>query len=125
MIDSLLTRIESKDKGMLSLSISKDGKAVYSRAIGYSVKEAAKLSNTQTKYRIGSITKTFTAVLILQLIEENRLSLATNLARYFPSIPNASSITIEQLLRHRSGIHNITDDESYLGYMTKGKLRMS
>ena len=121
LIDSLLTRIESKDKGMLSLSISKDGKAVYSRAIGYSVKEAAKLSNTQTKYRIGSITKTFTAVLILQLIEENRLSLATNLARYFPSIPNASSITIEQLLRHRSGIHNITDDESYLGYMTKGK----
>ncbi len=54
--------------------------------------------------RVGSVTKTFTAVLILQLVEEGKLSLDDRLERWFPEFPNARQITIRTLLNHRSGI---------------------
>jgi len=57
--------------------------------------------------RIGSTTKTFTAVLVLKLVEEGRLSLDDPLAKWFPNIPNAEAITIRDLLNHSSGIPEI------------------
>ena len=54
--------------------------------------------------RVGSVTKTFTAVLILQLVEEGKLKLDDPLDRWFPEFPNARQITIRTLLNHRSGI---------------------
>ncbi len=57
--------------------------------------------------RVGSITKTFTAVLILKLAEEEALSLDDPLARWFPAFPNAGQITVRTLLNHRSGIPEI------------------
>src|SRR5690606_9537400 len=73
-----------------------------------------------TKFRIGSITKMFTATMILQLVEEGKLTMETKLGAYFPSVPNAKEITIEQLLNHHSGLYNITDEE-YLNYYTQPK----
>jgi CubicO group peptidase (beta-lactamase class C family) len=67
----------------------------------------------ETKYRIGSITKTFTAVMIFQLVEEEKLRLTDTLDRFFPQIPNAARITIGQMLAHRSGIRNIEPDGSW------------
>ena len=57
--------------------------------------------------RIGSVTKTFTAVILLQLVEEGKLSLDDPLAKWFPDFPNAKEITIRQMLSHRSGIFEI------------------
>jgi D-alanyl-D-alanine carboxypeptidase len=57
--------------------------------------------------RIGSTTKTFTAVLVLKLVEEGRLSLDDPLSKWFPNIPNAEAITIRDLLNHSSGIPDI------------------
>jgi CubicO group peptidase (beta-lactamase class C family) len=57
--------------------------------------------------RVGSITKSFTAVIILKLVEEGNLSLDDPLSRWFPDFPNAESITIRQLLNHTSGIPEI------------------
>jgi CubicO group peptidase (beta-lactamase class C family) len=65
-----------------------------------------------TRFRISSITKMYTAVMIFQLIEEGKLKLDDTLDKFFPQIPNASSITIAQILSHRSGIPNITPDGS-------------
>jgi CubicO group peptidase (beta-lactamase class C family) len=59
-----------------------------------------------TKYRIGSISKMFTSVLILKAIE--RKSLNQTIESYFPSVENAAKITIGNLLNHRSGIYNFT-----------------
>jgi len=64
--------------------------------------------------RIGSVTKTFTAVVILQLIEEHRLSLDDKLARWFPEFPNADRITVRNLLTHRSGIFNYLESPQVL-----------
>ena len=57
--------------------------------------------------RVGSVTKTFTAVIILKLVEEGNLSLDDPLARWYPDFPNAERITIRQLLNHTSGIPEI------------------
>jgi D-alanyl-D-alanine carboxypeptidase len=57
--------------------------------------------------RVGSVTKTFTAVIILKLVEEGNLSLDDTLSRWYPDFPNAERITIRQLLNHTSGIPEI------------------
>jgi D-alanyl-D-alanine carboxypeptidase len=54
--------------------------------------------------RVGSVTKTFTSVLVLKLVEEGKLSLDDPLIKWFPGVPNAEAITIRQLLNHTSGI---------------------
>jgi CubicO group peptidase (beta-lactamase class C family) len=65
----------------------------------------------------------FTATLLFQLVEEGKLQLTQTLDKFFPSIPNASRITIGNMMNHRSGIHNFTDDPQYHSYMTQPKTR--
>jgi len=115
-MDSLFSRIERNQKGMGSISIFKNGKEVYQNSIGFADVENGIHATKNTKYRIGSITKTFTAVIIMQLIDENKLSSQTRLADHYPEIPNAKKITIEQLLRHRSGLYDFTNSEDYLNW---------
>lgn len=113
-MDSLFLKIEKYDKGMGSISIFKNGKEIYYRAYGYENIEKGIHATKMTKYCIGSLTKSFTATIIMQLVEENKLSLNTKLSEFFPEIPNSQQITIEQLLRHRSGLVNYTDAPSFL-----------
>lgn len=65
--------------------------------------------DAQQPFPVGSITKLFTAVLVLQLASEGRLSLDDPLARYQPQFPNAANITLRQLLNHTSGIWDYTE----------------
>jgi len=114
-LDQLFDRLLEKNKGMGSLTLAKDGNVLYARSFGYSQingTEKTPLTAT-TKYRIGSITKTFTAVMIFQLVEEGKLKLTDTLDKFFPQIPNANRITIAQILHHRSGIHNLEPDGSW------------
>jgi D-alanyl-D-alanine carboxypeptidase len=124
-LDSLMDILAEKNNAMGSLTISRNGVVVYSRAIGYSyISGNEKLPATdQTKYRIGSISKMFTATLIFQLIEDGKLSLTTTVDKFFPQLPNANKITISNLLNHRSGLHNFTDDPEYLTWMTSPKTK--
>jgi D-alanyl-D-alanine carboxypeptidase len=62
-------------------------------------------------FRIASITKAFTAAALLQLIDDKRLRKADSLARWYPRFPNAAKITVDDLLRMRSGIAAPNDDE--------------
>ena len=62
----------------------------------------------------GSVTKQFTSAVILQLQAENKLSVADHLAKYFPGLPRADSITLENLLTHTSGLYNYTRDEVFM-----------
>ncbi|MHC1737933.1 MAG: serine hydrolase domain-containing protein [Ignavibacteriaceae bacterium] len=122
-MDSLFSLIDKNDKGMGSISLFQNGEEVYQKAFGFSDFENNLLADSKTKYRIGSVTKTFTAVIILQMIEENKITLESPLSLFFPQIVNSGKITIEQLLRHRSGIHNFTNDSAYVTYMDKPKIR--
>jgi len=122
-LDQLFDTLARKEKAMGSLTLSKNGDVIYSRAIGYSSisENGKKPSTTLTKYRIGSISKMFTTTMIFQLVEEGKLKLETTLDTWFPTIPNANKITIFNLLNHRSGIHNFTNDPDYQTWMTQPK----
>jgi D-alanyl-D-alanine carboxypeptidase len=114
-LEQFFDRLAEKNKAMGSLVIAKDGRVLYSRAIGYSRINGSekKPLSAATRFRVGSITKMFTAAMILQLSEERKLKLADTLDKFFPQLPNAKKITIAQILAHRSGIHDVTEDRDF------------
>ena len=116
-LDSIFDAKEIDNKFMGTISVFKNNKEIYSRSTGYSDIENNIKSNSKTKYRIGSISKIFTSVLIMQLIEEGKLTLETKLSAFKPQVKLAEQITIEQLLSHRSGIYNFTDLKDYRTWM--------
>ncbi|MFF5549888.1 serine hydrolase domain-containing protein [Streptomyces olivaceoviridis] len=66
--------------------------------------------STDDRFRIGSVTKTFSAVVLLQLVDEHRLSLDAPVNRYLPDLLPDDRITVRHVLSHRSGLYDYTDD---------------
>ena len=112
---------------MGSIVVRQDGKTIYQRSLGWADVENRIPATAETQYRIGSISKTFTAVLVMKAAAEGRLSLNDPIAKYFPDaqIPNAEQVTIDQLLQHRSGLVDIVNDRTfeYLTYYTTPQTR--
>ena len=106
---------------MGSVALSKNDTIIYTKTIGYTDVENKIKANENSTYRIGSISKTFTSVLVLKAVEENKLDLNQTIDKYFSTIKNAEKITIKHLLTHRSGIHNFTNDKNYLTWNTQPK----
>ncbi|MBC8644742.1 beta-lactamase family protein [Flavobacterium lindanitolerans] len=74
---------------MGSVAISKNNEIIYTKTVGFqNIKDKTKADNN-TVYRIGSISKTFTAVLVLKAVEQKKVSLNTTIDKFFPSIANA------------------------------------
>lgn len=65
-------------------------------------------------YRVGSVTKTMTGTIILQLAQEGKLGLDDPVSKYVPNVPGGDKVTIAQLLEMRSGLHNFTTDPDFL-----------
>lgn len=124
-LDQFFNRLAEKNKAMGSLIITKEGNIFYSRAIGYSQINSTekKPVSEATRFRIGSISKMFTAAMIFQLVEENKLKLTDTLDKFFPQIPNAQKITLAQMLGHRSGIFNLTENPDFRSFKTQSKTR--
>lgn len=112
-LDSLFETIDRNDKGMGSISIFRNGEEIYSNTIGFADVNSRKKAGPETKYRIGSVSKTFTAAVVMQLIEEKKLNLNTKLFQFFPEVPNSEKISIENLLRHQSGLVNFSQAEDF------------
>ncbi len=120
-LNTFLDEFAKYNKLMASVGFMEKGEIVYQKATGFVSIANEQKANPETVYRIGSISKTFTATMIFQLIEEGKLSLDTKLSTFYPTIKNADNITISNLLNHRSGIFNFTDDKAYLSYMNEAK----
>lgn len=86
--------------------IQKNGETVYSGDFN-------KFPNGFGQYRIGSVTKIFTAIITFQLIEEGKISLSSNLNQFFPDIKNSEKINIGNMLNHTSGIYDYLQWEDY------------
>lgn len=110
-IDSLMQAFQQNNAFSGSVLLQKNGETVYKG-------EYNKFSSSE-RYRIGSITKIFTALITFQLIEEGKLTLNTKLNQYYPTIKNAENITIGHLLNHTSGIYNYLEWDKY--YISKQK----
>ncbi|MEG1838587.1 MAG: serine hydrolase domain-containing protein [Bacteroidaceae bacterium] len=121
-LDTYLETLAQNDKFMGTVCVSRDGKNTYTKSVGFSNIEAKIKANQNSIYKIGSISKSFTSTMIFQAIEKGKLTLSTTLDKYFPTIKNADSITIDYLLSHRSGIHNFTDN-NFPSWSTETKTR--
>ncbi len=120
-LDAYFDKLEQNDKFMGSVAVSRNGEIIYSKSVGYTDVENKLKANGNSKYRIGSISKTFTTVLVMKAVEEKKLNLDQTIDKYFPKIENASKITVANLLYHRSGIHSFTNDKEYLTWNTQPK----
>ena len=108
-LNNYIEHLFNNQKFMGSVAISHNDSIIYSKYVGYLDTGSKTEINKDTKFRIGSVTKTFTATLILKAVEEQKLNLQDKLEKYYPEVKNADKITIEQLLKHRSGILNFTE----------------
>ncbi|QNL51931.1 beta-lactamase family protein [Olivibacter sp. SDN3] len=106
-LDSLISaRLPSIAPGAVVL-IAEKGKIVYRKAFGLSDMESGGTMKPEYIFRIGSISKQFTAVGVLQLLEDRKIGLEDHIKKFLPDYPSpGSDITIRQLLNHTSGIRN-------------------
>ena len=118
-IDDYLNLLEANNKLMATMAITSGGQPFYHKAFGFADVSNSIKNHETTKFRIGSITKAFTAVMIFQLIDDGKLTLETSLSKFFPEIKNASKITIAHLLNHSSGLYNITNAPDFGEWMLK------
>lgn len=95
----------------MTMGIWVPGKGSFVRAKGVADLATGRRMNARDIFRIGSLTKTFTATVILQLIDEGKVRLDDSLHKFYPKVPNSKDITVRQLLNMTSGLHNYTEIE--------------
>lgn len=97
-----------------SILIARDGRVIVSTGYGMANMELGVANTPQTKFRIGSLTKQFTAVAIMMLQERGKLSVQDSVCKYVPQCPRAwQAVTIHHLLTHTSGIPDISKTEEF------------
>ena len=127
----LPTRVELSDTPGISVAISYKGKILYKNGFGYSDREKGNRANTDTIYHIASISKTFTSVAILQLMEEGKLKLDDPVSIYVKWFKGRNkngdikNITIKQLLSNTSGIWRDGDTPHWVTGKFPKKLNIS
>jgi CubicO group peptidase (beta-lactamase class C family) len=90
-----------------SVLVTKGDRVLLKKGFGWANVEEKIPVTPQTVFRIGSITKSFTAVLIMQLVEQGKIALADTLAKFMPDFPNAGRITVHHLLSNTSGLFDL------------------
>ena len=115
-IEELLSTYEEYGKFNGSVLVSDQGKVIYKKGFGLANMEWDIPNQPNTKHRLGSITKQFTAMLILQLVAEGKLDLKEPITKYLLDYPKATGdiITTHHLLTHTSGIPNYTSFPKFM-----------
>jgi len=114
-VEEYMTARVKRDHFSGSILIAREGKVLFSKGYGMANLEHEVPNTPQTKYRLGSITKQFTAMAILILQEQGKLNVHDKIKRYLPDAPKTwDEITIENLLTHTSGIYNYTESLEFL-----------
>lgn len=112
--DSLLNKLFKPGNPGGAAIVSRSGVVIYKKAFGIADMELNVPMQTEMVFRIGSITKQFTAIAILQLAELGKLSLQDDIKKFIPDYPtHGKTITVEHLLTHTSGIKSYTSMESF------------
>ncbi len=105
-IDDLISRYADYGKFNGTILVAENGEVLYKKGVGMANMEWDIPNKPDTKFRIASITKQFTAMLIVQLASENKVDLHEPISTYLPDYPkeNGDRITLHHLLTHTSGI---------------------
>ncbi len=97
-----------------AILVAQNGRILYQNGYGYADIGNRVRITPETKFRIGSITKQFTAAAILKLQEDGKLSVDDKLSQYYPDFPRGDEITLYHLLTHTSGLANYTNKPDFL-----------
>lgn len=100
-----------------SVLVAHKGTVLLSKGYGMANYELQVPNTPQTKFRLGSVSKQFTATAIMQLQEKGKLRVHDPLSAFLPDYPHSKSITIHHLLNHTSGIANFTSFDNYASTM--------
>lgn len=115
-IDQYLSAHESSFSGVVL--IAREGKPIFEKGYGMANYELNVPNTVSTRFRLGSVTKPFTAMAVMLLVEQGKLKLDDPLCKYIERCPTAwQPITIHHLLSHTSGIRNFTSMPEYMAMM--------
>lgn len=109
-VDSLI-RVEMSTRHLpgLALAVVRDGQIILARGYGFADIERGVPVTAETRFQAASITKSFTALATMQLVEQGRVAMDAQVGRYLPQLPKAwHAVTVRQLLAHTSGIPSIS-----------------
>jgi CubicO group peptidase (beta-lactamase class C family) len=109
-MDTLLAAYAKEGKFNGAVLVAHKGNVLYQKGFGYKDATQKLPVDANTIFPTGSITKQFTAAVIMQLQQEGKLSVTDKLSKYFTGFTNGDKITIEHLLTHTSGVYNYTND---------------
>ncbi|MFB9902959.1 serine hydrolase domain-containing protein [Allokutzneria oryzae] len=119
-----LDRMVATRAATAALARLDDGPAHWSGAAGVRELSSPARPRADGHFRIGSVTKTFVATVLLQLADEGRLGLDDPIARHLPgTVPNGERITVRQLLNHTSGLYDYMHDPGYSTNRWRGDAR--
>ena len=120
-IDALVSMYHGYNQFTGSVLVSENGKVIYKKGFGFANRTTNTPNQPDTRHRLASVTKQFTAMAIMQLAAEGKLSLHAPITTYLPSYPakTGNQISIHHLLTHTSGIPNYTSFENDRDIMGK------
>lgn len=109
MIERFITHeMADKDLPALSIALIDDQQVVWAKGFGFADPKSKEPATAETVYRVGSVSKLFTDIAVMQLVEQGKLDLDAPVTRYLPDFhphnPFGRSITLRQLMSHRSGL---------------------
>jgi len=112
-LDAYFDTLQANGQVSGSIAISEAGVTRYSRSVGFaSIADGiAQPADNGTRYRIGAVTRLFTAALTMQLAEGGSITLDNKVAEFFPDVENATVISYRDVTQQRSGL---TEDSNYL-----------
>lgn len=105
-IESHIQRYVSEENFRGAVLVAKDGKVIHKAAYGYADESGKKLNENNTKFLIGSLTKSFVSVAIMQLVERGKIDLHAPISKYIPGLKGelGRDLTLHLLLKHQSGL---------------------
>lgn len=115
-VDSILSFYNNKNLFNGNVLITSEGKIILEKSYNNAITD----NKLNSQFRIGSLSKSFTSMIIAQLVNENKLNYGDTIGKYLPNYSN-KKVTISQLLSHQSGIPNFSAIDSYLSKILTGK----
>ena len=121
-IDARARAAQAEDLFSGTILLARHGKLLFSGAYGEADKDHGTPNRLETRFNIGSIGKTFTAVSIMGLVDQGKLSLNDPVKKHLTDFPHGDKIQIRHLLNHSSGINNYMRHRDYAGSMSRLRL---
>ncbi len=116
-VDTVFSQYDTPSSPGCALAILKDGKVIYQRGYGMATLEYNIAISPSSIFHVASISKQFTAAAIMQLAMAKKISLADDIRKYIPEVPDfGHTITIKHLLHHTSGIKDQWDLQRLAGW---------